>query len=416
MKIVIRRLSYKEAIFDTVFIVLLFQIALQYAENEIISSIFNYVDEVVSLLFLFYIFIRLFKGYKFEYKDKQIFILGIAFFAIGFASSIVNYLQPLNASMVDFFICAKFIVGYFGTRMLWGKDTDTDFIKRNLNGLARKITVVFFVLAVHDELFTPFFEVGDQRFWGYSMQLCYPHPAYLAAACSVLLIVLAVSSNKETNNRNYMIMISCVIFFTFRAKAIAFVAIFWGLYILIVKMRVKSKFIYGVSGAIMAIYLGYEQLQTYYLTEKFSPRAIMLTDAIELAKDAFPLGKGFATFGSHMSVEYYSPLYVLLGYNQVYGMRQENASYLNDGFWQIIIGQFGFVGLILFILLIVQFFLTAFMLKPDKVGYYTYSAVLALNIYLVISSVAETAYFAPFAILYFVVFAMIINQNKKMLN
>lgn len=414
MKFKIPLRSAKEWLFVGFVVILIFQMALQISENQYISFIFNYADEVIAAFMALCVLVRFILGYKFEFYDKEIFYLSAAFLITGLIGSVIHRYQPIEVAIIDMFTCAKFIIGYFGVRVIWDKNTNPDFIRRNLVNVARLLTIIFFVLAIHEEFFTPWFNVADERFGGISIALFYPHPTYLAASSSILLIILAVSSTKKSSNFIYMLMITCVIIFTFRSKAMGFAGVFWGLYLLSVKLKIKSKVVYAAISIPMAIYIGYDQILKYFITStKTSARSIMLLDSIQLAKSAFPFGMGYATFGSNMSAKRYSPVYYLLGYNEIFGLSKEHTSYLNDGFWQIIFGQFGVIGFILFIFIIIAFFRTAFMFKPQKVGFSTYDALISLNIYLVISSTAEPAYFAPFALLYFMLFAMIVNQNKS---
>ena len=408
MKISIRKKSNKEKIFIVLFIILLFQAALQYSENVIISFVFNYVDEVIVGTFLLYIIVKLLYGYRLEYQDKKIAIVGGIFLIIGLGGTLSYRIQSWSISMIDMLICMKFLVGYLAVRIYWRNSTDVGFLKRDLEKIAKVITVIFFGLVMHDTFFTPIFQTGDWRMWGYSMQLCYTHPTYLAAASSVLLIILATIKKENTRKMLYLLMNSVVIFRTFRSKAIAFVFVFWLLYILIVKLKIRSKFIYGLVSLPGVIYIGYAQIQVYILTTRWSPRQIMLMDSIKLARDSFPIGMGYATFGSSMSAQNFSPLYTQLGYDQV---RYE--AYLNDGFWPLILGQFGFLGMVIFVLLIIYFMKIAFMLKLEIVGFQTCLALVSLNLYLLISSTSEMAYFAPFALLMFMVYAMILNQNSN---
>lgn len=75
----------------------------------------------------------------------------------------------------------------------------------------------------------------------------------------------------------------------------------------------------------------------------YSPRNIMLKDSIVLMKSRFPIGYGFASFGSPTASKYYSYLYTLLDYNSKYGMSETDGYFLSDIFWPAILGQFGFL-------------------------------------------------------------------------
>lgn len=414
MSLRIRKRTAKEWILLFTFVALLFQMALQHSENRIISVVFNYIDEAVAVFLLLQIIRKLMSGYKFKLFDRTIFALGILFLVIGALSSLVTRVQPFSVCMIDCFTCSKFLIGYFAMRMRWNK-VNKGYIRKNLNGISRFLSVFFFVLALHDEFMSPFFPVGERRYFGVSIILMFYHPTFLAAACSILLVVLA-ASDKYYDNLMYMILISVVIVLTLRKKAIAFVAVFWALYFLVAVWKIRNRFVLLILGAIIALFLGYDQINTYYLTISLSPRAVMLKDAIGLANSHFPLGTGFASFGTNMAGRNYSSIYTTLGYNKMYGMGYEGSlSFLNDGLWQAILGQFGWVGTIIFLLLIVFLLKNAFLLKPKRVGFFTYNAILSANLFLIIASVGEMAYFAPYALLMFMVIGMIVNENEALI-
>ena len=237
----------------------------------------------------------------------------------------------------------------------------------------------------------------------------YPHPTYLAASCIAMMLVLAAIDDKR--NIKYLVLNSIIITFTFRAKAIAFVCVFWGIYLLRYVFKITNKLPYIFSSLILSVFVGYDQFQVYFQSTGWSARAVMLVDAISLAKTYFPFGAGFGSFGTNMSVVFYSKLYNLFGYNSIYGMSETTAAYLNDGLWQAVIGQFGFLGALLFVLVIVVFFVSSYTENKHSAPL-RFISVVSLNIYLVIASIGEMAYFAPYAITFFMILGAISAENK----
>lgn len=64
----------------------------------------------------------------------------------------------------------------------------------------------------------------------------------------------------------------------------------------------------------------------------------------------------FATFGSDQAARNYSRLYYQYGFNSLFGMNTKDGSFLSDTFWPMAIGQFGWIGSILYILIYVRIF------------------------------------------------------------
>ena len=100
--------------------------------------------------------------------------------------------------------------------------------------------------------------------------------------------------------------------------------------------------------AFLGILGGYFQIR-YYFLDNVTPRALFLVNGITTANDFFPLGAGYSTFGSNMAKINYSPLYGKYGFDQVWGMNQEEQQFLNDNFWPMIMGQYGWIGLLLYV-------------------------------------------------------------------
>ena len=402
------KISKRLTLIRLIYLVLLFQIPLQFSNNNLISFVFNYIDDAIAAICMIYVVSKLIYGYKLQKFDKIILKIYSLFIVIGLLSSIISKIQVYQAIIFDFLTCMKFIFGYLATKIYFSKYTKR-FIKESLNKITKVITVIFFVLSINDEFLNPIFPIFDYRYFGKSIELMYPHPTYLAASCIAMMLVLAAIDDKR--NIKYLVLNSIIITFTFRAKAIAFVFVFWGIYLLRYVFKITNKLPYIFSSLTLSVFVGYDQFQVYFQSTGWSARAVMLVDAISLAKTYFPFGAGFGSFGTNMSVVFYSKLYNLFGYNSIYGMSETTAAYLNDGFWQAVIGQFGFFGFLLFVLVIVVFFVNSY--KENKHSApMRFISVISLNIYLIIASIGEMAYFAPYAITFFMILGAISAENK----
>ncbi len=413
MKFIIHKKTKKEIFIEIIYVILIFQIALQCSPYYLVAKIFNYADDIIAFICFIYVTIKYFSKTKIDRLDKKILLVYLLFIIVGIVSSMKTQLQSPLVCLSDLFTCSKFILGYLAVR-IYSRKWNFGFFKKSVLGTTKFLVVIYFILAIHDEFMSPYFEIFDYRLFGKSIQLFYPHPTYLAAACIVFLIILS-TTNKKNENLVYMIMASVIILFTFRAKAISFVAIFWGLYLMIDIWKIKSKIIYFFASIILAGYLAYDQFLTYFMSTTWSARSVLFKDAVIIAKRYFPFGAGFATFGTNMSVVSYSPLYYEFGYDQINGMSKATAAYLNDGFWQACIAQFGAFGVILFIILIYLFLKKVTNYNIQNIGSMRYISIISLNIYLIIASVGELAYFAPYALLYFGVLGIVLSENDKII-
>jgi hypothetical protein len=64
-----------------------------------------------------------------------------------------------------------------------------------------------------------------------------------------------------------------------------------------------------------------------------------------IAKDRFPLGLGFASFGSWASGRWYSEAYETYGLSRVWGLQPQQPLFITDTFWPMVLGQGGVVSL-----------------------------------------------------------------------
>ena len=63
--------------------------------------------------------------------------------------------------------------------------------------------------------------------------------------------------------------------------------------------------------------------------------------------DYFPFGSGLASYATHVSGEYYSPLYYDYSLQNCDGMSPDNYSYISDTYFPVL-AEFGVVGIVLF--------------------------------------------------------------------
>ncbi|WP_136518542.1 hypothetical protein [Cellulomonas telluris] len=83
-----------------------------------------------------------------------------------------------------------------------------------------------------------------------------------------------------------------------------------------------------------------------YYGEGQSARSLLTAGGLVLAERDFPLGAGFGRYGSATAAEYYSPEYLALGFEYVWGLGRVEGwgAYLNDTQWPALLGETGWLG------------------------------------------------------------------------
>lgn len=366
----------------------------------ILKTLFRYSDELFTLLCMVY----LLRHIHYVCKYKAIIIGSwLVFLATGTISSVLYRYQGLLISAVDgILIISKFIIGYL-TAYVYTRLHPGDFCKK-ANGAVRMLTVILFLLMVHDMILPPIFPKGEYRYFTNSIVLMFPHATYCAAAMATILIFLGYT-NEDGGNIPYMILATVIGMLTFRAKALAFFAVYWLLYVCLVVLRLRNVFALLGVGGLGGVIIGMEQILLYFFeVNHYSPRNIMLQDSIELANRYFPLGTGFATFGSTLAAQYYSPVYNQLGYEELDGMQSTNFAYLTDCFWPEIIAQFGWIGTVVFVIVVVLLLILA--IRKIKKNVYAGFGMLAIMVFMLINSTAESSFFNPTSLFLFIMFGL----------
>ena len=109
-----------------------------------------------------------------------------------------------------------------------------------------------------------------------------------------------------------------------------------------------------------------------------------------------PFGTGFATFGSYYSGVYYSSVYAAYGLSNINGLRIGASQFISDSFWPMILGQSGYFGLLSYIFAVTMLLKAIQRIRKVENSYY--AAAMSGICYLIIVSMAESAFVHPIAV------------------
>lgn len=396
--------SYKVTKYDLIFL-LIFLLFVFENPLESLWKGFGYYDELVAA---FAIPLLLIKFKRYSINTIKIVFLLLIFVVIGLIGNIFSSIQPLSVAIKDILLNTKFwlamIVGeYFGRKYS---------VKKHACFIARTTSVLvflFFILIILDNLFDLFTPIYRNQFR--SSHLFYYHPTHFAAICVFFVVVLfSVWSKKKTPL--VILLLLLMLCSTLRSKAIAAaVAI-----ILIYYWSQKKNHKFKVRDVLLLIPLfvaiGWEQIYWYFFSaiKLDSARNLLLIYSIRIANDYFPFGAGFGTYASYLSGVFYSPIYDIYGLSSVNGLTRMDHSYMSDSFWPMILGQNGYFGLIIF-LVILYIWIKAIscMRKYDK-SFYVAGLVGAS--YLFISSMAESSFVNPITIPIAIWIGLLVGNTK----
>lgn len=381
---------------EIIYICLLYLLILQNALQKYIQ-VFKYFDEFLALLFFpaFIVYIIKRRGkIKINKKDLLILLCLLGILIIGLLANMIYGYQELKYVLSDVIVFFKFFLIYFFTKIFFENK-----LRRYSKAICiniKLITVVLFVLSILNYIFR-FFPFGIERFGISVNRLFFEYPTVLAAVTIMLMTNLFFFGYKPNKTFYITIVMQILLLFsTLRMKAIGFAAISIILMVHILKFNKKIKIGNIILLFIICLCVGYRQIM-FYFTQDNSARGSLLNTSFEIANDYFPIGTGFGTYGSYFSGVNYSPLYEMYGINNVFGLNEEDPAFLSDSFWPMIIGQFGYIGTILYAICILLIFFNI-QEKYSKNNKNIYLSKILVLAYLLISSTSEAAFVHTIAI------------------
>lgn len=379
--------------------------------NNTISTIFNYSDEVIGIILVAAVIFRAMKSQITLLKFERYMLVFMMIFEIfGIISGFIYHYQSTGFMFTDAYTCAKFFIYYLCARLLTQGKLDEKYFF-SINRICKIIAVIFFVLTLHDAFFSPWFFVADYRYFTRSVALFFEHPEFLARASITIIFLLAYNYRYYKHNIYYIFMLTIVMLLTFRTKAIIAVLILYMFYLYFVKFNFRSLLPVGIGAVSGATYFGYDSLYKYYLRNDSTARKILTDDSIRIAKNYFPFGSGFGTFGSNIAAQYYSKVYIKLGYYRLKGSGlEEKGKFLVDTFWPTVIAQTGWLGFAAFCMAILS--MLTYIINSRKTDIYYFWVALSIIVHDLISSFAAPAFFYPSAMAPFLFLGLITSIHE----
>lgn len=367
----------------------------RYLETRI--TLFKYFDEMVAICGMLVLVINVAKKKFYVNKHLLKIFIGLSIItSLGlFANIKYKYQKPIYA-IVDWLLVMKFFCAYYLGYDLSCK-IEIDKKQSNVIDRSLKMIVVFFLICTILNYAFKIWPNSSYRFGIMSNQIFYGHPTNLAAACILILALRIMIANKIIDK--YNIIIIFISLTTLRAKAIGAVLITIVLMLYMKNSNKKISLGKIILICIIALIIGFDQISYYYVNMKNSARNMLTKVSFEIANEYFPTGTGFGTYGSAESggTDSYSAVYYMYGLNNIWGLGYGKTFFLSDTFWPTIIGEFGHIGCIVYIILLVLIF------KRIQNGYdekkkNIYISKLICLVYLLISSTSESAFFHPMAV------------------
>lgn len=337
-----------------------------------LGSFWGYIDELIALSGVVVIVLSMLQR-KYEKTDLIIIYLSALLLIIGIAGNIIfKYRTDVRLIGLDIIATYKGIVYYLAFRGL-------RFTKEQIESIVKSTFSLFFVLLVIMfpcaclNLFINFGMGGEIVYGIRSFTFLFSG----AGNCSLIFYVIVTGALVKVSlqkcfyrsDKLYLFFALFLWATTLRSRALAYVGIFiilsaWVFYFS-KKKKFKIKLWQIILLAIVIYLIAYDKIEYYFQNDQTARYNLLYYGFVTLF-NCFPFGSGFATYGSAVASEYYSPLYWQYGFDSIWGLAPGSDSFSNDGLWGEVLGQFGLFGTIVFCVIFGVIFIRLYKSSQDN--------------------------------------------------
>lgn len=340
-----------------------------FAGGETTSSglLVKRADEL--LLFVYSGYVLIFNRHVRELFRHRTLMLAVGCCYLGMAAS--TLINPVGTVpiVIDFALFSKpFLLIAIGASLNLSEE-DISGSRRPLLLASMAIVlfaVVFMIFPQFQDAYIGNFRAADERVGIISAQGFFDGPGPYSWFC-VATFSFAYSAYLVLEQRPYLIasiVSAAFAVLSWRRKSIAGLLVILLVAVLLrdygTHRRTRALLALGLLLAGGALFLAPyvdEMLdytaREYGVSDPFSTaRGALHYTALLIARDHFPLGTGFATFGSHASRIYYSEVYVEYGLSSIWGLSPEFSGFVTDTFWPMVLGQGGVITLAAYVALL----------------------------------------------------------------
>ena len=305
---------------------------------------FNFVDELCAIalcgLYAYYVF------HTPNWSVNKLFMITLGVFLFYLVYSFAIKCNTKAAILSDFIIQLKPYLAFFTVYAF--KPVLNQQMKKNIQLLA--IVFSFYLLVIG--LISLF-----------SMEVLHAllfHQSRLATAATIMALLYLYCSDYTLKDKLIFLLLLAVGLLSGRSKMYGFfvLAAFLVFYInnrFRLKLNIKNIVIFAIV-AIAITFVIWDKLYFYFVqgglgdarnAQDYYARAALYYFSVDVFRDYFPFGSGFATYATYTSGEYYSHIYNDLGMDILFGLTKKNPSFISDTYYPAL-AQFGVVGVILF--------------------------------------------------------------------
>ena len=308
-------------------------------------------------------------------------VCGIVFIVSGLAGWVMNHYQTFSITVRSLYEHIRFWLSLY-VFICAGRRLD---LKKNGTRLfvhTACLTAFLFVLTVMDMVF----HIWPRQMYRYgtsSIQLFFGHPSNLGARAVFLIGMLCLlfpflpsaAAGKRTAPLRILdiLLTFCslgIVIQTLRVRLFGLTLIFLILFVWMIILKKKLHLPVLAAGIAGMLLIGGRRLYDFY----FSPYASTMArgqfaiNSLDIARQYFPFGSGFGTFGSRMAQIHYSPLYYKYEMMLIPGLSPQHPNFACDTFFPMLLGESGWLGLAAYLGLLLTLTLSVFCYQKKARG------------------------------------------------
>lgn len=311
-------------------------------------SVLGYYDEVLGIVAIVYIFYAWINK-KTEKIDVNIIILLAVITVIGLLSNIVSRInENVFTILVDVLWLWKPFACYLFFKNAILIIDNREKIISILAPIAKIVIIFTCAVAVVGQVADIGVNSKDLIYGIKKFDFFWHNGIQTGWLLFSALMILSASKLKKWMFEKYLTIAMVPLILTF--SSLVYCWIFIEVFLLIIlrkdeKIRARYFIVLAVGVCCFAL----SDIKEYFLVDSDSIRMTLIRYGIITANTFFPLGSGFATYGTEMASRHYSKLYVDYGWSNKWGLGREHGQYLNDTFFAGIGGQFGWFGFVAYL-------------------------------------------------------------------
>ena len=322
--------------------------------SAILPSGLDYVDEFFCVAVIILFLISMARG-KRVFKFYFWFLLLIP---IGFLGNLMYDVQSdFNLAVQDAFLFIKPYV-----LLMYILTSVNEFQAWKIYKFLMRVSKIIIITLSAFSVLTILWNMGIARglFGMFAGMVDYKgmfvfYAGFGGTVAELIILALAVVASDSKNNRLLYFILSLIVILRVDSglgnlSIVAYMAVYFFL-----EKQKRFRWYYLLIIVPLCLWVGRGEIMGYLLNSD-APRYKLFYFSFITAWQYFPIGAGFAAYGSTTAMTHYSSLYYRYKFNLSWGMKENETFFLMDSYYPQIVGQLGFLGTVIYIIFMVKLF------------------------------------------------------------